>query len=204
MRGAIEHRFGFLGDHETARDHLDFGDLAPALVDRDHRQEDSRLREIAPILHHGLSHDVVAGTGIDQRVADRHLVGEHPNSVRIELQHAPVLKHERIFQIACPDLHRQPAMLLQLPVVAVNRDKVARADQVQQQLEFLPARVSRHVQIAQRVPVMDPRAAPVELIDHAQDGLLVPGNHLGADRYGVVVFDHGRRVASQRRPREGR
>ena len=65
-----------------------------------------------------------------------------------------------------------------LPVLAVDRHKVFGPDDVQHQLEFFRAAMSGdvHGRLA-AIVIMHARPAPVEVVEHAEDGLLIAGNH---------------------------
>ncbi len=75
----------------------------------------------------------------------------------------------------------------ELPVLAVDGNKVLGPDDIQHQLQFLRAAVSGdvHRRLA-AIVIMDVRAAPVKVIEHAEDGLLVAGNYARAQHHFVA------------------
>ena len=150
--------------------------------------------------------DLAARACVDQPVAHRHLVRQHASPELVQLQNVAILEDERVLQIVAPDLHRQRLVLRQLPVFAVNRHEVARADQIEDQLQLLAAGVAGNMQARAHIAIEHLRAASVQVIDHLEDRTLVPGNHLGAKGHDVAVFNVDQVVladsgASQRRTR---
>ena len=100
---------------------------------------------------------------------------------------------------------RDARVLRQLPVLAVNRHEVARPHERQHQLQLLFAAVPRDVDVLDPL-VDDVGAAARDVVDHAADRFLVPGNRprrehdrvVGAELHVAVIVDRDPR---QRRHR---
>ena len=119
---------------------------------------------------------------------DGHAAGA-ARALLIELQDVAGLQQESFLRNRCQFLghfHMPP----KLPVLTVDRHKVLGPDDVQHQLQFFRAAMSGDVdgRLA-AIVVMHSRPAPVKVIEHAEDGLLVAGNHPGAQHHFIAGVD---------------
>ena len=92
----------------------------------------------------------------------------------------------------------------ELPVLAVNRHKVLGPRQVEHEEQFLACGVSRHVQRWIHRSVEDFGLSAVDVVDHAEDGFFISGDHAGAEDNLIAFFDPRMAVLADRRSRERR
>ena len=95
-------------------------------------------------------------------------------SVRADLEHVAVREDEGVRGLD-PQIHRESRVTDEHPVLAVDREKVLGAEDVQEELQLFLARMPGHVRPSRRV-VDDLGAELEEVINGARDELLVPGD----------------------------
>src|SRR5258708_35404791 len=111
------------------------------LADGDDRQDEAVFGKMTPVTNYNVLHYFVDGAGIDAHAAYRDLRAA-PRAVRVHLQRLAGFEHERFFEASSAQMLRQRGMFGKLPVLAVNGEKVARAHQVQNQLQLFVAALS--------------------------------------------------------------
>ena len=118
--------------------------------------------------------------------AGRRLVGD-ARALPIELDDVAVLGEQHLQLAVGPrhDAFRDARMLRQLPVLAVNRHEVARADQRDHQLQLLRGPVARHVDVL-HVRRDDVGAAPRDVAHRPGNRLLVARNRPRREHDDVV------------------
>ena len=83
----------------------------------------------------------------------------------------------------------QPGVLRKLPVLAVNRHEIARPHQIQHQPQLFHRPVSGNVQRRIHAAVHHVRAALREMVDHAEDRLLIARNDARTEHHRVARLD---------------
>ena len=92
-------------------------------------------------------------------------------------------------------------MQVQLAVITVNGNEVSRADEVQHELQFFDARVSRDVDGRDAaVVVVHASAAAVEVVNHTENGFLISRNDPRRNHHVVVRFDGDPAMVLHRHP----
>src|SRR5437660_12254232 len=114
------------------------------LADGDDRQDEAVFGKMTPVANYNVLHYFVDGAGIDAHAAYRDLRAA-PRAVRVHLQRLAGFEYEGFFETRSAQMLRQRGVFGKLPVLAVNGEKIARAHQVQNQLQFLGAAVSGYV-----------------------------------------------------------
>ena len=141
------HQFGPVSaGRESAADDLGLAlDAAAVTVDGDDRQDDTVLGKVAAVADHHLFHHVVHRSRIDADAAHGHLA-RLARAMRIDLQYFAGFHDEGLLQARVAQVLGQTAVLGKLPKLAMNGHEVARAHQIQHQLQLLNAGVPGDVQ----------------------------------------------------------
>ncbi len=119
----------------------------------------------------------LAGPGVvDQHAADRGFPGNPPGAV-FEHHDVAVFRQQNLRPRIAPREHTpgHARMLRQLTILAVDGHEIARPHEREHQLQLFVAAMAGDVHVLDPL-VNDVRAAPREMIDHAADRFLVPGN----------------------------
>ena len=141
--------------------------LAGVLVDGDDRQHEAVFGQMPAVANDDVLHHFVDGAGIDAHAADRDLLA-FARAVADRLPASRPFPARRFLRD--PRSRRcwaSAGVPGQLPVFAVNRNEVARAHQVQHQLQLFGAAVAGNVHRRIHGAVDHVRAALGEVIDHA-------------------------------------
>src|SRR5581483_633895 len=171
-------------------------------VDGDNRQHDAVFADMAPILDDQVFDYVGARARVDAYPANID-PSDLARAEFVEFQDVSALDEH---DVADGTMHRrrQFRVQFQLAIFAMNGDKVARLDQVNNQLQFFLAGVPADVDGRRRAVFVDHvRFAPKEVIDHPVNGFLISGDDARGQHYGVALLDLGVLVIVHCRPRHG-
>src|SRR5205085_8431164 len=181
----------FGGGAEAPGDNLGRGfDAAGELVDGEDGQDDAIFAEVAAIADDEVFDDFAQRAGIDADAADVD-ASAFARAQLVKLQHIAAFQHDDLADRA---MHGsgQLAVALELAIFAVDRNEVARLDQIDDELELFLAGMAADVNgRAGAIFIDDVGAAPVKMIDHAIDAFFVAGNDARGEHDGIAIFDAG-------------
>ena len=186
--GAFD-QLGRLGERdESPRDdfRLRF-ELSGVLVDGEDGDDDAILGDMAALFQNFLFHFVQRA---DVNINFPHFYSTGLSSaLLVELQHVAAFQDEDFAGDGRQFLGNR-GVAVELAVVAVNRDEVPRADQVQHQLQFFNAPVPRYVDGRNAsVVIMDAGPSPVKVVNDAENGLLIARYDPRGKHHFVVRLD---------------
>ena len=107
----------------------------------------------------------------------------------IQFQHLAGLHDERLFQTDAAQVRSQTNVLRHLPVFAVYRHEIAGPHQIQHQAQFFHRTVSGDVQRRVHTAVHHIRATLRQVVNHAEDALLITWNDARTQHHGVAGAD---------------
>ncbi len=161
--------------------------LPGVLVDGDDGEHETVFGEMTAVANDQVLDHLVERTAVDAHAADGDALSL-AGAAGIQLQRLARFEHKSLLQTGVPQVLGQLGMLGQLPVLAMDRQEVLGADQVQDQLQLFRAGVPGDVDGRVHRAVDHVGPAPREVIDHAIDRLLVAGNDARAENHGVARF----------------
>src|SRR2546430_10899633 len=131
--------------------------------------------------------DFFQRTGIDENstCGDRFAA---EGAIFVEFDAMTVLE-EKNFAGDCADLMRERRVAEEMAKFAVNGNEIFWFYQLQQKFLLFLAGVTRNVDDAGGVVVIDERAASKHVIEHAEDGFFVSWNNARRKDHGVVLVD---------------
>jgi hypothetical protein len=190
-----------VGAAKAAHDHFRLLlHFAGALVDGQHRQHDAVFRQNATILNHQVFDHIDGRAGIDEHAAGGDFVFL-AGVAFVQFQNVAVFNDDGVLDGA--GFHGQAGVAHQVAVVAVHRNEVFGANQVDEQaLLFLRAVAADVNQSVGSVVADDVGATAVEVIDDAKDPLFIAGNNARAEDDGVPGVDVGVLVVVDGGPRQ--
>ena len=196
---------------EAAADDVRLTDgLTCVPVEGDRHHDDSVRCERPPVAEDDPVDPVDGGDAVDEDGACGNRTG-HARPVAVVLDDLAVLEHEDLVDVDAGALGEQ-AVLHEHPVLAVDRDEVARLDEPEHELQLFSRPVPGDVAVDERL-VVDHRPFLEEVVDGLRDGLLVAGNRRGRhdDRVArldrdvaVVAVAHAGQAAHRLALRSGR
>ncbi len=191
-----------VGRQKAATD--DFGcglEAACVFVDGEDRNDDAIFGEVAAFANYDLF-DFFERAGIDQNAAGRNGIAA-AGAVGCEFKDLAGL-HEENFAGDGVELLCERGVAEKLAVLAVERDEIFRADEIEEEFHFLLASVAGNVDRSGAAAfVVDQGLAAEEMIDHAEDGFFVAGNDAGGKDDCVVLLDTEKTVIVDGDAREG-
>src|SRR5882672_10966439 len=174
--------------HQTARH--DFRvrfHLAGVLVDRDDRHDDAVFGKMFSIADYDVF-DFFKRTGIHAHAACGHWIAPE-RAVFCEFNLLAVFDKQN-FSGHHAQLMRESGVAEKMPKLAVNGNEIFRLHELQQEFLFFLARVTGNVDDSRGIIVINQRAAPEHVVQHAENGFFVSWNDARGEN-DAVVFVHG-------------
>src|SRR6266542_3322361 len=175
-----------LGDEALRHDVRARDDGSRLLLDGDDHEEDAFVADRQPVAHHRLA-DVPHPEAVDVHLARRDVRAD-ARAARVDLHDVAVRDDEGVL-LGDADVDRHARVPHEHPVFAVDRDEETRAQDVQEQLQLLLARMTRDVWPARAV-VDAVGAAFEQVVDGAAHELLVARDRVRRHTARVAVL-HG-------------
>src|SRR6266850_5599970 len=161
--------------------------LAGMLIDRDDRHDDTIFGKMLSIADYDVF-DFFERTGIHAHASGGYRIAP-VRAFLGEFDRLAVLDQED-FAGHSAKLMRERGVAEKMPVFAVNGDEILRLHELQQEFLFFLACVTRNVNCARGIIVVDQRAAPEHVVQHPENSLFISGDDACRKNY-AVVFVHG-------------
>src|SRR6267142_1514732 len=179
--------------------------LARVFVDRDDRHDDPVFGKMFSIPDYDVF-DFFERTGIHADASCSHGIAPE-RAVFREFNRLAVFD-EQNFSGHHAQLMREGGVAEKMPKLAVDGNEIFRLHQLQQEFLFFLARVTGNVDNSRGIIVINQRAPPEHMVQHAENGFFISWNDARGEN-DAVVFVHGdeamivHRDARQRRHRLG-
>ena len=176
--------------------------LAGALVDRDDGEHNAVFAQMLAVPDDQIFNYIRGRAGIDAYPARRHFAGFLRRS-GIHFENIPILEqHGAVYH---PAAGCQFGTLLQVAIVAVQRNEKFGPQQVDHQPELFLAAVPAHVNQTGGTIVVDHVGfTPAQMIDHPVNTLFISWDDARAEHHRVAALDSRVLMVIHRRPRERR
>src|SRR6266850_7770842 len=174
--------------HQASRDDLRVRvHLAGMFVDRDDGHDDPVFGKMFSIADHDVF-DFFERTGIHADASCGHRIAPE-RAVFREFNRLAVFDEEN-FSGHHAQLMCESGVAEKMPKLAVNGNEIFRLHQLQQEFLFFLARVPGNVDDSRGIIVINQRAAPEHVIQHAENGFFISGDDARGEN-DAVVFVHG-------------
>src|SRR5229473_3261594 len=175
--------------------------LAGVLVDGDDRHDDAVFGKMFSIADHDVF-DFFERTGIHADASCGHRIAP----VRAVFREFNLLAvfDEQNFSGHHAQLMRESGVAEKMPKLAVHGNEIFRLHELQQKFLLFLARVTGNVDDSRGIIVINQRAAPEHVVQHAENGFFISGNDTRGENDAVVFVHRDEAVIVHRDARERR